>query len=120
MKKLIAAAVCALAVGAFADETEKVAEAAAPAQVEAAAKPHAPRGFDRAKYEERIKQRKLERKAKVVALLAEAGVPAEKAEATAEAIDEVYTRRPQRPPRPPRPPRKPGDRKAPAAAPAAE
>ena len=119
MKTLIAAAVCALAVGAFAAETEKPAEAAAAPAAEAAkaAKPLAPRGFDRAKYEERMKQRKLERKAKVTALLTEAGLPAEKAEATAEAIDEVYTSRPKRPVRPNR---KPGAKKAPAAAPAAE
>ena len=119
MKKLIAiAAVATLATGAFAEDTAAAPAAetpAAPAAAEAA-KPQAPRGFDRAKYEERMKQRRLEQKAKVVEILTAAGVPAEKADATAEEIEGVY--RPQRRPRsqgkrPPRPPRRPGAKAAP-------
>lgn len=132
MKKLIAiAAISTIAVGAFADDGAEAPKEAAAAPVAAEAeKPHTPPAFDRAKYEERMKQRSLERKAKVVEILAKAGVPAEKAEATADEIDGVYTRRPPRRPaphgmRPPRqrPPRRPDAKATPpaeAAAPAAK
>lgn len=132
MKKLIAiAAVSVMAVGSFADDGAAAPKEAPATPVAAeAAKPQTPPSFDRAKYEERMKQRKLERKAKVVAILTAAGVPAEKVDATAEEIDGLYTRRPPRRPmpqgmRPPRqrPPRKPGAQTTPpaeAAAPAAK
>ena len=76
-----------------------------------------------------MKQRKLERKAKVVSILTAAGIPADKVEATAEEIDGVYTRRPPRRLMPQRvklrqrPPRKPDAQATPpveAAAPAAK
>jgi len=132
MKRLIAAAaVAAMAAVAFADNVaaDPKETPAAPVAAEAA-KQQTPPTFDRAKFEERMKQRKLERKAKVVAILTAAGIPAEKVEAIAEEIDGVYTRRPPRrsaaqgarPPRP-RPPRKPDAKAAPpaeASAPAAK
>ena len=106
MKTLIATAISAMAMGVFAAEAENAAQPAVPPPAqEAVAQPQAPQGFDRAKFEERMKQRRLERKAKVVAILTAAGIPAEKVDATAEEIDGVYTRRPPRGPRPPRRPR---------------
>ena len=54
-------------------------------------------GFDRAKFEERLKQRRAEQKAKVVELLKANGVADEaKANEVAEAIEKIYSR-PQRP-----------------------
>lgn len=131
MKKLIAmAAVVTLAAGAFAEDNAEAPKEKTPAaQVAAAAKLRSPHGFDRAKFEERMKQRRLELMKKVTDILVAAGIPAEKAGATAEEIDGVYMRRPQRGPRLPhgkrlpRPPRKPDAQVAPpaeAAAPAAK
>lgn len=120
MKTLIATALSALAVGVFAAEAENAAQAAVPPPAqEAAANPQAPRGFDRAKFEERMKQRRLERTKKVVDILVSAGVPAEKAAAAAEEIDSVYVRPPRRP-RPPRSPRPPMPRAKPQQQPTAE
>ena len=132
MKKLIAiAAVSVITAGAFADDGAAAPKEApaAPAAAEAAT-PQTPPPFDRAKFEERMKQRKLKRKAKVVSILTAAGIPADKVEAVAEEIDGAYTRRsprrlmPQkaRPPRQ-RPLRKPDAQATPpveAAAPAAK
>ena len=123
MKKLIAIAVVSvMATGAFANDGAAAPKKAptAPGAAEAAAS-QTPPSFDRAKYEELMKQRKLKRKAKVVAILTAAGIPSEKVEAIAEEIDGVYSRRtprrpmPQdmRPPRPPRTPRRPDAQVAP-------
>ena len=110
MKKLmIVAALVALSAGAFADEAAPAggqkapepAAAVAPAPG-AAARPEArrrPPQFDRAKFEARMRERQAERRAKVVALLEGAGVPADKAPALAEEIEGVYGRRMARPPR---------------------
>ena len=89
MKKLIAiAAVSVMTAGAFADDGAAAPKEApaAPAAAEAAT-PQTPPPFDRAKFEERMKQRKLERKAKVVSILTAAGIPADKVEAVAEEIE---------------------------------
>ena len=113
MKKLMTVvALVALSAGAFADEAAPAEGQKAPVPAAAAAQaPGAevrtearrrPPTFDRAQFEARMKQRQAERRAKVVALLEGAGVPADKAPALAEEIEGVYGRRMARPPRPPR------------------
>ena len=97
---VFAAALASFATCAFAEEvTAKPAEEAkAPAeQKTAVGTARIPRpGFDRAKYEERLKQRRAEQKAKVIELLKAGGVEDEaKAKEMAEAIEKIYSR-PQR------------------------
>ena len=114
MKKLLfAAAFVAVACGSFAAES-----AAAPAApVEPAKAVEKAEGavrqrpaFDRAKFEERMRQRKAERDAKVLEAIKAAGITDEaKAKELAEQIEKLYAR-PQRPHRMPGGPRvrKPG------------
>lgn len=116
MKKLMfAAAVAAMSCGVFAEEAKTEAPAEKPAAVENArrARPQ----FDKAKFEERMKQRQAERKAAVVEILKKYGLDDEKAAACADELQKVG--RPVRPPRPqrPRPAKKPAAA-APAEAPA--
>ena len=114
MKKLLFAAVLAAAAScSFAAEpAEAPAAPAAPAKtVEKAERPARPRpAFDRAKFEERMRQRKAERDAKVIEAIKAAGITDEaKAKELAEQIEKIYAR-PQRPHRMPGGPRgrKPG------------
>ena len=112
-KLMTVAALVALSTGAFADEAAPAPAGGqkAPAAVAAApapgaeARPKALRRsptFDRTQLEARMRERQAERRAKVVALLKGAGVPADKAPALAEEIEGVYVRRMSRPQRPTR------------------
>ena len=114
MKKLLfAAAFAAVASGSFAADSAEAP--AAPAEtakiVEKAEKAVRQRpAFDRSKFEERMRQRKAERDAKVIEAIKAAGITDEaKAKELAEQIEKIYTR-PQRPHRMPGGPRggKPG------------
>lgn len=119
MKKLVIS-VAVLSVAAFACVAEEAA-APAPQPAQAAVQASQRPKFDRAKFEERMRQRRAEMRARVTEILRAAGVADEKkAEALAEEIDQVYTARPQRPQRPegPRGMRGPRPSKAPAAQPA--
>lgn len=130
MKRLVvAAAIAALSAGVFAAEEGDAPKAGE--EVQAAAGAHArsarmPGGqFDRAKFEERMKKRMEERRAKVADILKAAGLAEDKVSGAVEEIDKVYTRRPpQRPARPgaqgmkPRRPPRPRPQAAPDAAPA--
>ena len=101
---VFAAALASFATCAFAEEVsaKPAAEAKAPAEQKVATGAmRAPRpGFDRAKYEERMKIRRAEQKAKVIELLKAQGIEDEaKVAEMAEAIEKIYSRpsRPQRP-----------------------
>ena len=105
MKRLIvAAAIAALSAGVFAAEegdAPKAAEEAQAAGVSARSAKMPGGQFDRAKFEERMKKRMEERRAKVADILKAAGLAEEKVGGAVEEIDKVYTRRPpQRPARP--------------------
>ena len=109
MKRLmVAAAIAAMSAGLFAAEGDgapKAADGAVEAQAAASARRarHAGAPFDRAKFEERMKKRQEERRAKVAEILKSAGVAEDKVEATVDEIDKLYARRPpQRPERSPR------------------
>ena len=130
MKRLVvAAAIAALSAGVFAAEGDDAPKAGE--EVQAAETPaRRPRGpgmqFDRAKFEERMKKRGEERRAKVADILKAAGLAEDKVGGAVEEIDNVYARRPpQRPVRPgaqgakhKRPPRRrPHPQAAPDAAP---
>ena len=93
----------------YADEAASsaavAADASAPKAVEAAKPVRQRPAFNRAKFEDQLKQRRAERMAKVVEAVKAAGIADEaKAKELAESIDKIYAR-PMRPPRPPRPPR---------------
>jgi len=110
MKRLmVAAAIAAMSAGLFAAEGDGApkADGAAEAQAVEAAPArrarHAGAPFDRAKFEERMKKRHEERRAKVAEIIKSAGVAEDKVAATVDEIDKLYARRPpQRPERPPR------------------
>ena len=115
MKKLVlAAAVAAMTPGAFAEAAAPAVPAEASKNVEAVNPGKGVRQrhqFDRAKFEERMKQRRADRLVKVVEAVKAAGITDEaKAKELAETIDKLYAR-PMRPPRPPRNVR-PGERPA--------
>ena len=94
MKHLIVAAFIATsAFGVFAQETQVPASADRPKTAVRGSRAYPP--FDRAKFEERMKQRRAEVQAKVITLLKAAGVADEKTAELAAEIDKVY--RPQRP-----------------------
>ena len=105
---MVAAAVAAMSACLFAADGEaapKAGEGAQPAPqaAEAAPRPARPAGmrFNRAAFEERMKKRQEERRAKVAEILKAAGLPEDKVAAAVDEIDKVYTKRPaQRPPRP--------------------
>ena len=115
MKKLMfAAAIAAMTFGLTAEEAKPEATAPAPAAAEAKpAKPARPQ-FDRAKFEERMKERKAAQKAKIVEILKNYGMAEEKAGECAEEI--MQAGRPQRPQRPPKAPKAPKPPKAEAPA----
>ena len=116
MKKLMfAAAIAAMTFGLTAEEAKPEATAPAPAAAEAKpAKPARPQ-FDRAKFEERMKERKAAVKARAVEVLKKYGLDDAKADACYEELQQAL--RPPRPDRVKRPPKAPKGEKG--AAPAA-
>lgn len=117
MKRLmVAAAVAAMSACLFAADGEAAPKAGEGAQQAAEAAPRAARpagmGFNRAAFEERMKKRQEERRAKVAEILKAAGLPEDKVAAAVDEIDKVYTRRPAH--RPPRPGAPNGQRRRPA------
>ena len=108
MKKLMfVAALAVVASGAYAEEAAPATVPAdAPKAVEVAKPTRQRPAFTRAKFEEHMKQRREERKAKVLEAIKAAGIADEtKAKELVETIDKLYARpmRPMRPMRPSRP-----------------